>query len=119
MSVDLGVTLPVVPGRTRLARGCVGIPLALCVSCAVSVLWQQLLALLGLLHFPVAVPGRGCGAEGELGELEVSPGGHCRGSLPTLPEGSQLPLPCYSSYLFIEMSECDEVQKSKLAPERP
>lgn len=70
----------------------------------------------GLLPFPAR-------CRGTAGELQVSPAPPLpRGTagLPCRPSrGAQLPSPCYSSYLFIEMSECGEVQKSKLAPECP
>lgn len=71
----------------------------------------------GLLPFPARCPGAAGGAPGV--SSPAPPGGALQG-LPSLPSrGAQLPAPCYSSYLFIEMSECGEVQKSKLAPERP
>lgn len=78
----------------------------LCCHClALSVLWCCVLAAavgsVGLLPCPVQSRGRGA-----VGELRVS-------------AEQPLPSPWYSSYLFIEMSQCGEVQKSKLAPERP
>lgn len=75
---------------------------------------QHLLALLGFFFaFPCALLGLGS-AQGQRGARGVT-----SQPLPGLTVGAPLPSPCSSSYLFIQMSKCDEVQKSKLAPERP
>lgn len=88
------------PGRARLPRAvlcCLSVCLSVLV-CAGSSCW-----LCWLVAFPCAVLGpRGSGAA--RGVTSPAPLGALQG----------LPHPSYSSYLFIEMSECDEVQKSKL-----
>lgn len=78
---------------------------ALAVLCA-ALCWQSS-RLSGVVAFPCAGPG-------DSGGLEVSPAQPLAGWLRAPCPPSLLP-----SYLFIQMRECDEVQKSKLAPERP
>lgn len=109
---------PGCPGEGTAGTGSALLP-CLCPSvlfCAASSSW-----LCWVFAFPCAVLGPG-GAQGQRGARGVTsqplPGVTAGAPLPTF-RGAQLPSPCYSSYLFIQMSECDEVQKSKLAPERP
>lgn len=100
-------------GRARLARAVLP-SLSVCLSVCVLLCWQQLLPLWACC-LSLCSPGAG-GAEGQRGSSRCHQPSPSQGSLQGLPSP---PSPCYSSYLFIQMSECDEVQKRKLAPERP